>query len=189
MLTVNAKSISPAVLANHLAESESLELLDVRTPSEYANAHVPGAKLMPLNELNIQTVLAVHAPGAPLYVLCQGGERAGKAIEMMERAGCEDCVLVEGGTQAWINAGFPVHRGASKVLPLIRQVQIVVGTIVATGAILTLTVDRWFAVIPLLLGCGLCFAGVTGFCGMALLLARMPWNRKAAACADCCTER
>ncbi len=57
-----------------------------------------------------------------------------------------------------------------------RQVQIVVGSLAATGAILSLAVNPWFAVVPLLPGCGL-FAGITGTCGMALMLARMPWNR------------
>jgi Protein of unknown function (DUF2892) len=114
-------------------------------------------------------------------VLCHSGARAGNAIEQLERAGCGDCVLVEGGTQGWIDAGLPVHgedaAGARKVLPIMRQVQIVVGSLAATGAILALAVSPWFAVVPLFLGCGLLFAGITGTCGMALMLARMPWNQ------------
>jgi len=188
MQTVNAARISPMALSELLAEGESHELLDVRTTPEYVNAHVPGAKLVPLNELSVQTILTWHKPGNPLYVICQGGERASKAIAMFERAGCDDCVLVEGGTQAWINAGLPVHQGARSVLPILRQVQIAVGSIVAVGAILSLAANRWFAVVPLLLGCGLFFAGVTGTCGMALLLTRMPWNNKAVELTDCCTR-
>ncbi|HEY2858648.1 MAG TPA: rhodanese-like domain-containing protein [Terracidiphilus sp.] len=179
--------ISPAELAAALAESPVLELLDVRTPPEYASAHVPSARLIPLSELNVEAVLARHQPGRPIYVLCQAGARAAKAIAQFERAGCEDCVLVEGGTQAWIDAGLPVHRGASAVLPIMRQVQIVVGTLAAVGAILALTISSWFAILPLVLGCGLLFAGITGTCGMALMLARMPWNRGQAGCTHCCT--
>jgi len=68
-----------------------------------------------------------------------------------------------------------------------RQVQIAVGLISATGAALALTVNPKFAFIPLLTGCGLLFAGLTGTCGMALLLAKMPWN-KTSACnsVSCC---
>ena len=84
---------------------------------------------------------------------------------------------MEGGTQAWIDAGLPVNRGESGVLPLMRQVQITVGFISAAGAVLALTVNPRFAVIPLVAGCGLLFAGLTGFCGLALLLAKMPWNK------------
>ena len=187
MIEINSKSISAAELVACFEARNSLELLDVRTPPEYASAHVPGARLIPLNQLKVEAFLANHEPGTPIYVLCQAGQRAGKAIEQFERAGCDDCVLVEGGTQAWIDAGLPVHRGIRKVLPLIRQVQIVVGAISAAGAILALTVNPWLAVVPLFIGCGLLFAGITGTCGMALLLARMPWNRGQDSSCHCCT--
>jgi rhodanese-related sulfurtransferase len=177
MLEIKSKSISPAALAACMGAGNTYKLLDVRTAPEYVGAHVPGARLIPLDQLRVEAFLAEHEPGTPIYVLCQAGARASKAIAQFERAGCEDCVLVEGGTQAWSDAGLPVHRGISAVLPLMRQVQIVVGALSASGAILALTVNRWFAVLPLVIGCGLLFAGITGTCGMALLLARMPWNR------------
>jgi hypothetical protein len=78
-----------------------------------------------------------------------------------------------------MDAGLPVNRGESKVLPLMRQVQIAVGLVSAVGAALALGVDPRFAIVPLVMGCGLLFAGVTGFCGLALLLAKMPWNKTA----------
>jgi rhodanese-related sulfurtransferase len=186
MIEIKTRTISPAALSAILDAGDIHELLDVRTPPEYASAHVPGAKLLPLNDLKVGTFLARHEPGRSIYVLCQAGARASKAIEQFERAGCSDCVLVEGGTQAWIDAGLPVHRGARSVLPLMRQVQIVVGAISAIGATLALSVNPWFAIVPLFLGCGLLFAGITGWCGMALLLARMPWNRQQNACSHCC---
>lgn len=141
---------------------------------------------MPLSDLKVEAYLAQHAPGKPIYVFCQAGERAAKAVEQFALAGCDDCVLVEGGTQAWIDAGLPVHRSDRKVLPLMRQVQIVVGLLSIVGAGLALAVSPWFAILPLFLGCGLVFAGITGACGMALLLARMPWNRGQESCARCC---
>ena len=186
MIEIKSKTISPAALSALLGAGSTHELLDVRTSPEYASAHVPGAKLIPLDELNTETFLAQHRLGTPIYVLCQAGQRAAKAIEQFERAGCGDCVLVEGGTQAWIDAGLPVHRGATNVLPPMRQVQIVVGSLSSVGAILALVVNSWFAVLPLFLGCGLLFAGITGTCGMALILARMPWNRGQNSCSHCC---
>ena len=191
MNEIKSSSISPSALAAALASGDGHELLDVRTAPEYASAHVPSAKLMPLHELNVHEVLAWHKPGEPIYVLCQAGARAAKAIEQFERAGCYDCVLVEGGTQAWIDAGLPVHRGTSTVLPIMRQVQIVVGSLSAVSAILALAVNSWFAAIPLFLGCGLLFAGITGTCGMAIMLAKMPWNRSRNQdqnnCSHCCS--
>jgi rhodanese-related sulfurtransferase len=180
------KVIEPARLFGCLEAGNSLELLDVRTAPEYADAHVPGATLIPLHQLNAAQYLLHHRVGAPIYVLCQGGARARKAIEELERAGCPDCVLVEGGTQAWIDAGLPVTRGSSSVLPIMRQVQIAVGALSAGSALAALLWGRWFAVLALLIGCGLLFAGITGKCGMALLLARMPWNRPHITCGSCC---
>jgi rhodanese-related sulfurtransferase len=188
MFESKCKSISPAALAAIQCAGDIHELLDVRTPPEYDSAHVPGARLIPLDQLRVEVFLREHQPGTPIYVLCQAGVRASQAIAQFGRAGCEDCVLVEGGTQAWIDAGLPVHRGVRSVLPIMRQVQIVVGALSAAGAILALAVSRWFAVLPLVIGCGLFFAGVTGTCGMALLLATMPWNRGHKSSGHCCIQ-
>lgn len=178
--------VTPAQLCLLMAAGKPVELLDVRTPPEFNNAHVPGARLLPLDDLNVEAYLQHHEPGQPVYVLCQAGPRARKAIEQFERCGCFDGVLVEGGIQAWIDAGLSVNRGKSNMLPLMRQVQIVVGTLSAIGSALALLVSRWFAVVPLFLGCGLLFAGVTGTCGMAILLAKMPWNRSQSQCLESC---
>ncbi|MGA7245431.1 MAG: rhodanese-like domain-containing protein [Terracidiphilus sp.] len=187
MNEISTRSIAPAQLCLLLASGKPVELLDVRTPPEFINAHVPGARLIPLDDLDVETHFKDHDPGQPIYVLCQAGARAQKAIERFESSGCFDGVLVEGGTQAWIEAGLPLNRGTSNVLPIMRQVQIVVGTLSAMGAALALFVSRWFAVVPLLLGSGLLFAGITGTCGMAILLARMPWNRTQSQCLESCS--
>jgi rhodanese-related sulfurtransferase len=171
-------SITARELDRLLAEGRPAELLDVRTPAEYTACHVPGANLIPLDELNAAAFLKQRgAADKPIYVLCQSGGRARRAIERFSQAGFKGCVLVEGGTQAWIDAGLPVNLGESRVLPLMRQVQIAVGLVSAIGASLALTMDPWFALIPLVTGCGLLVAGLTGFCGLALLLAKMPWNK------------
>src|SRR5436190_8438341 len=112
-------SVSPRELQRRLAEGRSARLLDVRTPGEFTTAHVPGATLVPLDELHCGTFLKEHGQdNKPIYVLCQSGGRARHAIEKFRRAGFDGCVLVEGGTQAWIDAGLPVNRGESRTLPL-----------------------------------------------------------------------
>jgi rhodanese-related sulfurtransferase len=170
--------ITPRELHELLGGDKAIELLDVRTPGEYAAAHVPGARLLPLADLDAGVFLRQRCVGErPIYLICQTTRRARSAIRKFQRVGFGNCVLVEGGTRAWMDAGLPVKRGESRVLPLIRQVQIAVGFLGALGAVLALTVNPLFAVLPLLIGCGLVFAGVTGICGLALLLARMPWNR------------
>jgi rhodanese-related sulfurtransferase len=179
--TQKFSSISPDALQQLIAASARAELLDVRTPAEFQSAHVPGARLLPLADLDPKAFLASRSPDAgPLYVLCQSGARAARAVEQFHRAGFEDCVLVEGGTQAWIDAGLPVVQGGTTGMSIIRQVQITVGFLCALGAGLALFVHPLFAVVPLFMGCGLLFAGLSGTCALALLLAKMPWNRLSA---------
>lgn len=187
MKTPTEKSVSPRELQCRLAAGSPAQLLDVRSPVEYTSAHVPDAKLFPLDELNADAFCRERgSDSTPVYVLCQSGGRAMKAIEKLERAGAQGCVLVDGGTQAWMDAGLPVIRGESRVLPLMRQVQITVGFLSAAGAALALTISPQFALIPLVIGCGLLFAGLTGFCGLALVLAKMPWNKTSTCGATSC---
>jgi len=178
--------IQPQELQHRLATGQTACVIDVRSPAEYNTVHVPGAKLMPLDQLDAAALRREQKEEtSPVYVLCQTGGRARRAITKLEAAGVNGCVLVEGGTQAWIDAGLPVTRGASRVLPIMRQVQITVGSPSAVGAILALTVSPLFAIVPLVLGSGLFIAGVTGFCGLAVLLAKMPWNQAGSGSAAC----
>ena len=55
------------------------------------------------------------------------------------------------------------------------------GTLAAGGTALGVWVSPWFLIVPGFVGCGLAFAGATGWCGMAMLLGRMPWNRRVSA--------
>ncbi len=182
-------SITPRELHRRMSEGLPTELIDVRTPAEYAAIHVSGARLVPLDKLDAAAFLKNRGTcDAPLYVMCQSGIRAAKAIEKFRQAWFEGCVEVEGGIEAWVQAGLPVERGESKVLPLMRQVQIIVGFLSAAGAALALTVNVRFAIIPLVTGCGLLFAGLTGTCGLALLLAKMPWNRQVDCSSGCGCE-
>ena len=177
-LTQDKTSIKPNELARRLAEGSAAVLLDVRTPGEFSAGHAPDAILMPLADLDAMMVRRLRDRQAgPVYLLCQTGGRARRAQDKLERLGVGDCVVVEGGMEAWVQAGLQVERKAGGGLPLMRQVQITVGAISATGAALALMVSSWFALIPLVLGCGLLFAGISGTCGLALLLAQMPWNR------------
>jgi rhodanese-related sulfurtransferase len=170
--------IQPQELQRRIATGVAACLIDVRSPAEYASVHVPGAKLMPLDTLDASAVRREQKDDASaIYVLCQSGGRARRAITRLETAGVPGCVLVDGGTQAWIDAGLPVNRGASRVLPIMRQVQITIGIVSAAGAVLALTVNPLFALLPLVTGGGLLVAGLTGFCGLAVLLAKMPWNQ------------
>lgn len=180
----SVSSISPSALQPLLGSNPCL--IDVRTGPEYEAAHLPGTRLVPLDQLDPAALLKDYGASEPVYVLCQSGARAAKAAEKLRKAGFERCVVVDGGTQGCIDAGLPVVRGESKVIPIMRQVQITVGLISAVGAGLAIGVDARYAAIPLAIGCGLLFAGLTGTCALAILLAKMPWNRKPCCSGSCC---
>ncbi len=151
-----------------------VELLDVRTPLEFGEVHVAGATNVPLDQLNPTTL---GDPTRTVYVICRSGTRGQKACEKLAAAGFTHVVNIDGGTQACEQAGLPVVRG-KKVMSLERQVRIAAGGIALTGAVLALTIHPFFAGIPAFVGAGLVFAGISDWCGMGLLIAKMPWNRR-----------
>ena len=66
-------------------------------------------------------------------------------------------------------------------MEIMRQVQITAGSLVVISVVLGLAVQTAFLGLAAFVGAGLVFAGSTGWCGMARLLAIMPWNRQQAA--------
>jgi rhodanese-related sulfurtransferase len=158
-------------------EGRPVELIDVRTPAEYGAAHAEGARSVPLDALDPRDVMAGRPDGRPLYVICQSGGRATKACEAFAAAGFDDVFNVDGGTAAWERAGLPLVRGTRRVISIERQVRIGAGSLVLLGVALGWFVHRGFFGLAALIGAGLIFAGVTDWCGMGMILARMPWNR------------
>ena len=174
---MSVNTISPQEL-NKLCEAGKCDLIDVRTPAEYEEVHATNAVNKPLDRLSPQEVMEARNGSAdqPLYVICKSGNRAGKACEKFVSAGYQNVVNVEGGTDAWASAGLPVVRG-KKTISLERQVRIAAGFLVLVGALLAIFVHPYFAGLSAFVGAGLMFAGITDTCGMAMLLAKMPWNQ------------
>ncbi len=189
MTTKAVSTISPRELANRKERGEAINLIDVRTPVEYQEVHVPFARNVPLDRLDPTEVLAGHKQDEPLYVICRSGSRASKACEAISIAGYENVVNVEGGTQAWDAAGLPVKRGKA-AMSLERQVRIAAGLLVLVGTLLGYFVSEYFLGLSAFVGAGLVFAGVTDTCGMGMILARMPWNqvKSPAASEQCATD-
>jgi rhodanese-related sulfurtransferase len=172
------KSISPVELQKILATQPSATVIDVRTPVEFAEVHVPQARSMPLDELKPDALQL--AKDQPVYLLCRSGQRATKAADKFAKEGFTQPIVIAGGTLAWIDANLPVTRGTTKVISLERQVRIVAGGIVFVGVLLAHFLDARFIWLSGFVGAGLVFAGITDYCGMGLLLAKMPWNKRTA---------
>ena len=176
--------ITPAGAQERRAKGEGLCFVDVRSPAEYEAVHATGAKLYPLDTLDpkrVATKLGISAQ-APVVLLCAGGGRARKAAEKFHAEGIPHCLVVEGGTKAWEAAGLPVVRGQGAI-SVERQVRIGAGTMVLLGVLLGSWVDPLWFFLSGFVGAGLIFAGITDWCGMGMLLAKMPWNQsKPVAC-------
>jgi rhodanese-related sulfurtransferase len=170
------KTISPIELQSILAQTPNANLLDVRTPGEYAEVHIPQARNIPFHDLEPERL--DFQKQQPIYLLCQSGQRATKAVEKLSRQGFTQPIVIDGGMLGWIKANLPVTLGHSKAISLERQVRIVAGSLVFIGVLLGWFVHRGFFGLSAFVGAGLVFAGVTDFCGMGLILLRLPWNRK-----------
>jgi rhodanese-related sulfurtransferase len=170
------KTISPVELQKILVAQPSSSVIDVRTPVEFAEVHVPQAQNIPLDKLKPSSLQ--FQKDQPVYLLCRSGQRATKAAEKFLREGFSQPIIVEGGTLAWIEANLPVTRSSVKVISLERQVRIAAGSFVFTGVLLAHFVDSHFIWLSAFVGAGLVFAGITDFCGMGLLLAKLPWNKR-----------
>lgn len=156
--------------------SHGAQLIDIRNADEHARERIPGAHLFPLAQLASQA----HGlqPGSAVIFHCRSGQRTQMNATALAACVNGEAYLLEGGLDAWKRAGLPVTTDHSQPLELNRQVQIVAGSLVLTGAVLGATVSPWFHALSGFVGAGLIFAGVSGFCGMARLLVRLPWNRR-----------
>jgi rhodanese-related sulfurtransferase len=172
------QTITPEELALILRESPGTEIIDVRTPAEFREVHLVAARNYPLAEFDPKVVLAGRAEDstAPIYVICHAGARGAEACSRFEAAGITHAINVGGGTKACVAAGLPVVQG-KKGVSLERQVRIAAGSLVVVGVLLGVLVHPAWSALAGFIGAGLVFSGVTDTCGMALALARMPWNR------------
>ena len=170
--TTRPECISAQDLAEQL-ESKRVTVIDVREPMEYASGHIAGSLNVPLARLH-----QADLPKGPLVLVCQSGNRSAKGVQTLLRQNHPHPITdLQGGISSWQQAGLPVRRLANAPLPLMRQVQIAAGSLVLLGLILSSTVAPAWILLSWFVGAGLVFAGVSGFCGMARLLALMPWNR------------
>ena len=181
------------ISANELDNLDSNKgiILDVRTAMEHAEKRLSfGHALVPLDQLSPRDFMIRHGldKHSAVYILCRSGKRAAQAAERFVSEGYKNVHVIEGGIIACEDYGHEIKGYGANASPegaktaesisLERQVRIVAGLFTVVGAVLALVVNPVMAAIPLFVGCGLIFAGVTDRCGMALILTKAPWNKK-----------
>lgn len=172
-----AEMISPQQ-ALRLVQDENAILADVREPDEYARMRIAGARLMPISVL--ACLPEDEDKERPIIYFCRSGRRTTAGASLLDARGHGRTCILEGGILGWKSAGLPLVE-QNLPLPIMRQVQLIAGGLVLLFVLLGMAFPPllWVAA---LVGLGLMTAGITGFCGMALLLQKMPWNRKGRSC-------
>jgi rhodanese-related sulfurtransferase len=152
---------------------ENAKIIDVRSAAEFATGHIPGAINVPMEQVESR---AGDLGGGLLVIACEAGTRATIVADWLKRR--QPVSVLAGGTAAWRSAGLPLVSCAPSRWSLERQVRLAAGVIVLTATLLAVSVNPKWAFLAMFVGGGLTFAAITNICGMAVLLAQMPWNQQ-----------
>jgi len=158
-------------------ENGEIHLVDVREQVEFAGGRVKGASLLPLGELEKRHAELDHSK--PIYVMCRTGRRSTEAQQKLRALGFTNVVNVSGGLEAWKKADLPVERDEHAPWSIERQVRFTAGLLVLIGVLLSILVHPYFVALSGMIGFGLAFTATIDWCGMGLLIAKMPWNKRA----------
>ena len=178
-------NVSPEMVERWIADGEAV-LVDVREDFEHAVERIENARHHCLSKFDPDT-LRQECEDLRIVFHCRSGKRSAEAAA---KFGGEQVFHLQGGIEGWKAAGQPVLRSASAPkIDIMRQVQITAGFLIVSGVVLGALVNPWLYGISAFVGCGLIFAGLSGWCGMAKLLSVMPWNKASASCCSsgaCC---
>jgi rhodanese-related sulfurtransferase len=169
------KNIDAKTLKNWLDNDQAI-LIDVRQPAEHRSQKIDKAKLIPLDEICKEKLPEIG--DKKLVIHCQGGKRSLSACQKLLNENLDfDIYNLEGGINSWCSSGCSGGNKTNNFLPLDRQVQIVIGSLVVISVFLSFFVSINFLILTLIIGLGLIFAGLSGICTLANIIAKMPWNR------------
>ena len=168
------RAIDALTLKQKLDSGDAV-LIDIRESDEHAREHILGARLAPLSAIDAHDFDRDHAKTAVFH--CKSGMRTQANAARLLSKGFAEAYFLQGGIEAWKAAGLPVHANRKAPIEIMRQVQIAAGSLVLIGILLGWLVSPIFFALSGFVGAGLTFAGATGWCGMAMVLKAMPWNR------------
>jgi len=163
--------------AKSILESERAVLIDVREPAEHRSEKIPVSKNIPLSKIHRDILTTEINSDQKILVHCKSGRRSAEACKKLSNTINADIYDVQGGIENWSKSGFETLKSDINILPLDRQVQLVVSLLVLSGLVVYYFVTPFGLLLPLVAGLGLMNAALTGWCGMAKLLAVMPWNQ------------
>ncbi|MGQ4646340.1 rhodanese-like domain-containing protein [Lyngbya aestuarii] len=165
-----------AATLKQLLEQQDVTLIDVREPSEYAGEHIPEATLVPLSSFDPKKI--PNDSNKQLVLYCQTSNRSRQAAQQLLAADLAEVSHLQGGLNAWKQLGYTTIINKNAPISMMRQVQIVAGSLVVAGTLLGVLVSPGFLILSGFVGAGLAFAGITNTCLLAMLLAKLPYNQQ-----------
>jgi rhodanese-related sulfurtransferase len=160
-----------------------VHLVDVRSPSEFADGYVEGSVSLPLDQLDVarlqRRVADPKLKQTPVYLICASGVRSEQAYRQLAEQGLEQIAVVTGGTQAWRSERLPMGKTGSG-WSLERQTQVALGVMLLAVLAKGLLLHPVFLALIGAVALGLIWAGVSARCSLTALIARMPWNQRQA---------
>lgn len=175
-MTANIRQCSPQKVKENLKDA-NVCLIDVREPVEFLAEKIEGTLNQPLSgfDKNITRI----PKDKEVVVICKTGFRSEQAAQKLADAGWKDISVLKDGLEAWKAAGLPVASGACRVWTLERQVRFAAGSLILAGLLSAWLIHFSLIILSAVVGAGLIFSALTNTCGMAMLLAKMPWNKSA----------
>ncbi|AEE26754.1 rhodanese-like domain-containing protein [Francisella hispaniensis] len=157
-----------------LQKKEKVKLIDIRTPAEHSRECIDCAENILVDDIYDADI----KPDEVVVLHCQSGNRTNQAASKVVGLNAKKVYLLDGGINAWKQHKQPTQKNLKEPLPIMRQVQIIVGFLVLLGVVLSFTVSQYFAILSGFFGAGLLFAGLTGTCGLAVMLEFLPYNKR-----------
>ncbi len=168
--------VSPQVAKR--MQDEGAILVDIRQADEFQREHIPNARLFPLAERTTTPQQSVFPGDRTVIFYCLSGLRCQQYAEQLSAlAPPTGAFVLDGGIKAWKNETLPVKQDRTQPLPIMRQVQIITGSLSVLGVGLGYALHPGYFILSAAIGAGLMFAGISGFCGLAKILMLMPWKK------------
>jgi rhodanese-related sulfurtransferase len=166
-------TVSVAELKDEIKDWRRPQMIDVRTPSEYAAGHIPCTMNIPMDQFEARRKDLRLEDG--MVLVCKAGSRA-RIVAGWLGDNAKVRVL-EGGTEAWMHDGLETVVSAKTRWSLERQVRLGAGLMVLAATVLVVAGVSGAIWLAMFVGAGLTFAGATDICMMGILLGKMPWNQ------------